>query len=128
MAKRSREQADAQVRRSPARHDLPPVHPGEVLRVEFLEPLGLNAARLASGIGISAMHVGRILKGSHGVTPETALRLARFLGTPASRWVELQARYDLDAATRTHGPEIDRTIKPHKSNDASPRASVKKGK
>jgi addiction module HigA family antidote len=127
MTKRIDHRNGTRIEIPPPSRKHPPVHPGSVLRADFMEPLGMSAARLAHGIGISAMHVGRILKGSHGVSAETALRLARFLGTSAEVWVELQARFDLDAVTKTHGRQIDRTIKPYKANHVTQGASVKKG-
>jgi antitoxin HigA-1 len=89
-----------------------PIHPGEVLKHDFLEPLGLSAYRLAKETGISAQHIGRILKGQRGIGGETALRLARFLGTSAQLWMNLQARYELDLAEDQSGKEIERSVRP----------------
>ena len=94
---------------------LKPVHPGEILRLDFLEPMGISAYRLAKETGISAQHLGRIMKGTRGVTGDVALRLARFLGTSAQVWIGLQARYELDRAADRAGREIERRVKPWKA-------------
>src|SRR5438876_11705044 len=74
------------------------IHPGEILREEFLEPLGLTAYRLAKGTGMTESAVGDILHGRRSITAATALRLSRFLGCSPEFWLNLQASYDLDAA------------------------------
>lgn len=93
-------------------HKLKPVHPGEVLRLDFLEPLGISAYRLSKETGISAQHIGRILKGTRSVSAESALRLARFFGTSPQIWIGLQAQYDLDMAEDKAGREIERRVHP----------------
>lgn len=90
-----------------------PVHPGEVLKHDFLEPLGISAYRLAKDIGISAQHVGRLLKAERGIGGETALRLARYFGTSAQLWMNLQAQYELDIAEDRAGRDIARRVRPH---------------
>ena len=72
-----------------------PTHPGEVLRTEYLEPMGLTQRALAQAIHVPYQRVNELVRGKRGVTPSTALRLARFLGTSAERWLDLQARWDL---------------------------------
>lgn len=94
---------------------LKPVHPGEVLSLDFLEPLGISVYRLSKETGISAQHLGRIVKGTRGVSGDVALRLARFLGTSARLWMSLQAQYDLDAAEDEAGREIHRRVRPYKA-------------
>jgi addiction module HigA family antidote len=89
-----------------------PVHPGEVLRLDFMEPLGISANRLAKETGISAQHIGRIIHGTRGVSGDVALRLARFFGTSAHVWMGLQAHYELDTAEDQAGSEIRRRVKP----------------
>jgi addiction module HigA family antidote len=91
---------------------LPPVHPGEILREEFLAPLGLSAYALAKAIRVPLNRVTAILAGRRAVTADTALRLARFFGTSATLWVNLQAQYDLDVARRAAEKTIARTIAP----------------
>lgn len=92
---------------------LPNIHPGEILREEFLEPLGMTAYQLAKGIGVDQTRVSEILHGKRAITPDTALRLARFLGTSEQMWLSLQARYDLEEHRDAMGSTLD-AIKPHK--------------
>ena len=77
---------------------LPPVHPGEVSREEFMKPLGLSAVAVARGLGISPTTVHLLLRGQRGVSAELAMRLARYVGTTAEFWVGLQGQYNLDVA------------------------------
>jgi addiction module HigA family antidote len=98
-----------------SRRKLKPVHPGEVLRLDFLEPMGISAYRLSKETGISAQQLGRILSGSRSVSADAALRLARFFGTSARLWINLQAQYDLDVAEDLAGREIARRVKPWKA-------------
>lgn len=92
-----------------------PVHPGDVLREDFLEPMGLSVYRLAKETGISAQHLGRIVNGTRGVSGDVALRLARFFGTSARVWMGLQAQYELDQAEDEAGREIERRVRPWKA-------------
>ena len=94
---------------TPRKHK--PIHPGEVLRLDFLDPMGVSAYRLAKATGISAQQVGRILKGSRGISADVALRLARALGTSAQVWMGLQAQYDLDVARESSGRVIERQVR-----------------
>lgn len=89
-----------------------PVHPGDVLRLDFLEPMGVSVYRLSKETGISAQQYGRILKGSRGISADVALRLARFFGTSARVWMGLQAQYDLDVAEDAAGREIQKRVRP----------------
>jgi antitoxin HigA-1 len=77
---------------------LAPVHPGEVLKEEFMEPLGLSANRLARGLRIPPNRISAIVNGERSVTADTALRLAKALGTTPDFWLSLQKQYDLDIA------------------------------
>ncbi len=90
-----------------------PVHPGEVLRLDFLEPMGISAYRLSQETGISAQHIGRILKGTRGIGGDMALRLARFFGTSAQVWMGLQSQYELDLAEDESGREIAKRVQPY---------------
>lgn len=72
-----------------------PTHPGEMLREEFLDPMGLTQRELADGIGVPYQRVNEVVNGKRGVTPSTALRLAEFFGTSVGFWMNLQARLDL---------------------------------
>lgn len=75
---------------------LDPIHPGEVLLADFLEPLGLSQYRLAHSISVPPRRINEIAHGLRAVTADTALRLARFFGTSEQFWLNLQARYDLE--------------------------------
>ena len=75
---------------------LPPIHPGEVLREEFLKPMQLSQNRLALDNGVHARHINVIVLGKRSITADTALRLARYFGTSPQFWLGLQADYDLD--------------------------------
>jgi len=79
---------------------IPPVTPGEVLRLEFMEPTGLSAHALARATGVPTNRITAILHGTRGITADTALRLARHFGTSAEMWMNLQTTYDLEAARR----------------------------
>ncbi len=98
-----------------SRGKLKPVHPGEVLWLDFMEPLGISAYRLAKETGISAQHIGRIIKGTRGMSGHLALRFGRFFGTSPSVWMGLQAQYDLDVAADELGREIERRVHPLKA-------------
>ena len=75
---------------------LAPVHPGEVLLEDFLRPLGLTQYRLAKALSVPPRRINEIVHGSRAVSADTALRLARFFGTSARFWLNLQTGYDLD--------------------------------
>ncbi len=79
-----------------ARKILQPIHPGEILLEEFLEPLGLSQYRLAKGISVPPRRINEIVHGKRAVTADTALRLARFFGTSDRFWLNLQTRFDLE--------------------------------
>lgn len=92
---------------------LAPVHPGEVLRDEFLEPMALSVYRLARALKVSRPRLNDLVLGRRGMTVDTALRLARYLGTTPEFWINLQTRYDLDLAERSVRGKIEREIEPH---------------
>lgn len=75
---------------------LSPIHPGEILREEFLMPLEISQARLARDINVPARRISEIVRGKRAITPDTALRLSRFFGMPERFWLNLQSRYDLE--------------------------------
>jgi antitoxin HigA-1 len=79
---------------------LPNPHPGDVLREDYLKPLGMTAYRLAQGLRMPQTAVGEILAGKRGITPATALKLSRFFGSSAEFWLGLQAAYDLEEERR----------------------------
>ena len=86
---------------------LPPLHPGEMLREEYLEPLGLSAGALAKLCGVPRTRIERIASEEVGITADTALRLGRVLCTSPQFWMNLQARFDLETARGAVGGEID---------------------
>jgi len=94
---------------------LPPVHPGEVLRHDFLEPLGLTAHALALALRVPANRITTILAGDRAVTAETALRLARHFGTSAGFWLNLQKAYELEVAERAAGARIRSEVAPREA-------------
>jgi addiction module HigA family antidote len=91
---------------------LPPIHPGEILRDDFLRPMGLSVYGLARALKISRPRVNDIVLGRRAVSVDTALRLGRYFGTTPEFWIHLQTRYDLDVAERTIRPTIEREIEP----------------
>ncbi len=91
---------------------LPNIHPGEILQEEFLKPLGISQNRLAREIKVSPRRVNEIVLEKRSVTPETALRLARYFGTSERFWLGLQLDFDLEEAKRKLAAEIDREIHP----------------
>jgi len=78
-----------------------PCHPGEILKHEFLEPLGISAIGLAKAIGVPRTRVERLVKEQTGVTPDTALRLSKALGTTPEFWVNMQVNFDMAAARKS---------------------------
>jgi addiction module HigA family antidote len=91
---------------------LPPMHAGEVLRHEFLEPLGLSAHALALALRVPANRIAGIVAGNRAVSAETALRLARHFGTSAGFWLNLQKGYELECARRNAGARIAAEVAP----------------
>lgn len=87
---------------------LVPVHPGEILLEEFLRPLGISQNALAMAIGVPTPRINAIVHGKRAVTADTALRLARYFGTTAMFWTNLQTRYELEIQQDAHGVEIAR--------------------
>lgn len=79
---------------------LKPVHPGEVLIKEFIEPMGLTRYKVAKGAGVAQRRIDEICAGNRAITADTALRLGRFFGIDAQIWMNLQTQYDLDVARR----------------------------
>jgi antitoxin HigA-1 len=91
---------------------LPNIHPGEVLREEFLRPLGLSQNRLARELGVPPRRINEIVLEKRAITADTALRLARFFGTSEGFWMGLQTDYDVEAARRRLGERLEREIRP----------------
>lgn len=91
---------------------LAPIHPGEVLLKEFVEPMGLTRYKVAKGTGVPQRRIDEICHGNRAVTADTALRLARFFGMEAQFWMRLQASYDLEVAERGSRSRIEREVTP----------------
>ncbi len=85
-----------------------PITPGEILRTEFLEPLGISQYRLAQATGLSQTRIGEIVRGRRRITTETGLRLSRAFGTSERFWINLQADYDIEVEHDTHGDDLNR--------------------
>ena len=94
---------------------LPPVHPGEVLREELLVPLAISINRLGRDLRVPVTRMSEIVNGRRGITADTALRLARYFGTTAEFWMNLQAGYDLDVAQRASADRIARDVNPREA-------------
>jgi addiction module HigA family antidote len=94
------------------RNRLPPIHPGEILSEEFLAPLGMSAHQLALALRVPATRINDIVNEKRGVTADTALRLARYFGTTAKFWLNLQAAYELEVAEDQLGQAVIREVLP----------------
>jgi len=92
--------------------DLPPVHPGEQLREEFMVPMGITAYRLAKDIGVPITRIQEIVAERRSITGDTALRLGRYFGTTAELWLNMQRDFDLDFAMEKLGDRLDIEVKP----------------
>jgi antitoxin HigA-1 len=99
-----------EIREEPRVH--PPVHPGEILREEWLEPLGINANQLANALGVPRQGVYEIVNEKRGLSAEMALRLSRWSGMGERFWINLQSHYDYEVALIKHGDEIEREVEP----------------
>lgn len=82
------------------------IHPGEVLKEEFLEPMGVSVYRLSKETGLSQTRIGQIIKGERSITAETALKLGKFFSIPAEFWMNLQALYDIEEAQKRYKKDI----------------------
>jgi addiction module HigA family antidote len=91
---------------------LPPIHPGEILRDEFLKPMDISVYELANAIKVPRTRVDDIVLGRRAITVDTAIRLGRYFGTSSEFWINLQARCDLDVADRTLRRRIEKEVSP----------------
>ena len=91
---------------------LKPIHPGEVLREEFLQPFGISEEKLAQSISVNLQSVQQIIDEKQSVTADTALRLSKFFGTSPQFWLGLQSDYDLDVTRKILGEKLEREIVP----------------
>ena len=92
--------------------DFPPIHPGEVLKEDFLKPLALSQYMLAKALGVPQIRISQIVNGKRAVTPATALRLARYFGTTPEFWLGMQMTYDLEKARDEHAADIEGEVHP----------------
>lgn len=95
-----------------SKNGMRPVHPGEVIREDFMVPLGLSANALAKALNVPAPRINDIVRGRRGISADTAMRLARYFGGDARSWLNLQAAYDLRVAEISSGKRIAREISP----------------
>lgn len=91
---------------------LPPIHPGEILREEFLVPLGMSGHELALALRVPATRINDIVNEKRGITADTALRLSRYFGTTAKFWMNLQASYELEVAEDQLGKAVMHEVLP----------------
>ena len=89
---------------------LSPIHPGEVLLHDFMEPLGLTQSALARSIGVTPIRINHIVRGQRSITADTALRLSRYFATRPGWWLDLQSHYDLQIAADQTEERIARTV------------------
>lgn len=95
-----------------ATNKMRPIHPGEILREEFMVPLGLSASALAKALHINAPRINDIVRERRAITPDTAIRLARYFGTTAQFWLNLQTSFDLKRAELEDGKRIRQEVQP----------------
>jgi len=93
-----------------AKKIMDPIHPGEILMEEFLEPLGISQYRLAKDISVPPRRINEIVHGKRSITADTALRLARFFGTTERFWLNLQVRYDLEVEKDRLSDVLERDV------------------
>jgi addiction module HigA family antidote len=105
-----------------AQERLHPIHPGEILRAEFMEPLRLSMNRLALDLHVPVTRIAEIVHERRGITPDTALRLARYFDTSARFWLNLQTAYDLEVAEDELSHCIEREVRPSTSVTATARS------
>lgn len=101
---------------------LDPIHPGEVLLEEFLEPMGVSQYRVAKEISVPARRINEIVHRTRGISADTALRLGRYFGTSERFWMNLQAQYDLDVERDRLGDRLEREVTPRASSKGRLRA------
>src|SRR5512140_52566 len=95
-----------------AKRDFPPIHPGEILLTEFLEPMGVTQYRLAKDIGVTPRRINEIVHGRRAITADTALRLGRFFSMEAQFWLNLQSHYDMEVAKEKDLDKIIKQVRP----------------
>lgn len=99
---------------------LSPIHPGEILRLDFMEPLGLSMNRIALDLRVPVTRIAEIIHRRRGITPDNALRLARYFNTSAGFWLNLQSAYDLEIAQDKLSRVVEREVRPANQAVANP--------
>ncbi len=94
-----------------ATRKLTPIHPGEVLQADFLDPLELSQYRLAQDLSVPPRRINEIVHGKRSISADTALRLARYFGTTDRFWLNLQSRFDLEMQRELLGPRLAREVR-----------------
>ncbi|TAM50793.1 MAG: addiction module antidote protein, HigA family [Nevskiaceae bacterium] len=103
---------------------LPPIHPGEILREEFMVPFGLSSTALAHAVDVTPARINEIVRERRGISADTALRLARYFGTDPQSWMNLQKNYELETAQRDIG-DIVKHIRPRTAaRNVSPKSRL----
>jgi antitoxin HigA-1 len=97
------------------RKTIAPMHPGEILQTEFLEPMGITQYRLAKSLKVPARRINEIVHGNRSISADTALRLSRHFGTSERFWMNLQARYDIETQKDMLGDRIEREVVVHQA-------------
>ncbi len=96
----------------PRSSKLPPIHPGEILKAEFLKPLGMSMNQLALALRVPNNRINQIVEGAREITPDTAFRLARYFGTSPDFWLGLQMQYQLEKAEDELAAKIEKEVRP----------------
>ena len=94
------------------KRDFPPIHPGEILFAEFLEPLGVSQYRLAKDIGVTPRRINEIVHGRRAITADTALRLGRYFNMEAQFWLNLQSHFDMEVALESLEDRLEKEVHP----------------
>ena len=94
-----------------AKRAIPPIHPGEILLEEFLNPMGISQYRLAKDINVDPRRINEIVLGKRAITPDTALRLSKFFGMSEPFWINLQGHYDLEVEKERLSGRLDREVR-----------------
>jgi len=112
MPTKSKSSITTETERKRSKRQRPPIHPGEMLREEFLVPMGLSSNALAMAIGVPATRIGEIVNERRGISADTALRLGRYFHMSAEFWMNLQSSYDLESARFVTDMKAIQSIKP----------------
>ena len=94
--------------------EIPPIHPGEILMEEFLNPMGISQYRLAHDINVPARRINEIVHGTRRITADTALRLGRYFGMSPQFWINLQGHYDLEVEADRLAGKLEREVQVYK--------------